>query len=147
MRENVVLFRSLLPNEIERLVSAAQRRTYAAGETIFRESDPGGDLFLVEEGTIEIRVKGEGEVVQLVAVGPGETIGEVSLMDEGPRSADAVALGPVAVLFWPNKSLQTLFEKEPRIGYVLAANIGRIVATRVRGANALLLYRTAARKG
>lgn len=136
------LFRGLLADEVGRIVGAAEQRVYPAGKVIFRENDPGGDLLLIEDGVIEIRIGGEAGQTHIVTAGPGEIVGEVSMIDEGPRSADAVAIGEVRALYWSREALGRVFAREPRLGYVLAANIGRIVATRIRGANALLLYAT-----
>jgi CRP-like cAMP-binding protein len=136
------VFRGLLADEVARIVAAAERRTYAPGDLLFRENDPGGDLLLVEDGVIEVRVRGDGAEAHVVTVGPGEILGEVSMIDEGPRSADAVARTDTRALYWPRAALARVFEREPRLGYVVSANIGRIVATRIRGANALLLYAT-----
>jgi len=138
---SVPLFQGMLDGEIGKFTLVALQRTYQPGETIFRENDPGGDLLLIEKGLVEVRVRGEGGAIGLVSLGPSDVLGEISVIDEGPRSAEAEAKAPTRVHVWTREVLRRFFEKEPRIGYIISSNIGRIIATRIRGANALLLYR------
>ena len=67
------------------------RRKFAAGETMFRESDLGESAFIVHEGTVEIVKNHGGQDVYLATLGPGDTIGEMSMIDDTPRSATAIA--------------------------------------------------------
>lgn len=138
----VPIFEGLLKSEVDRLIGAAARRTLGPGEVLFREEDPGGDLFVVDEGIVEIRIRVPSGEITLVSLGPGEVIGEVSLVDDGARSAEAQAKTQVRLFCWGKETIRKIFEDEPRIGYVISSNLGRIIARRVRSANALLLYRS-----
>ena len=82
-----------LPDEDLRALAACGRiRTYAAGSTIFREGDPGNSLHIVVQGSVRISVLSPtGEEVTLALLGPGESCGELSLVDGRPRSASAIA--------------------------------------------------------
>jgi CRP/FNR family transcriptional regulator, cyclic AMP receptor protein len=71
-------------------------RRVRAGEAVFRRGDPGDVMFVVLDGLIEVSV--DGRTVE--SLEPGSLLGEMALVDEGPRSADAIAtvdstLGPV----------------------------------------------------
>jgi CRP-like cAMP-binding protein len=63
---------------------------YPAGQTIFAEGQPGYKMYVVIDGEVEIRARGQ----PINKVGPGELLGEMALIDSEPRSASAVALGP-----------------------------------------------------
>lgn len=67
------------------------RRKFEAGDTIIRENDLGESAFIVHEGTVEIQKDVGGTDVHLATLGPGDTIGEMSMIDDTPRSATAVA--------------------------------------------------------
>ena len=67
------------------------RRIFEAGDTIIRENDLGESAFIVHEGTVEIQKDVGGVMVHLASLGPGDTIGEMSMIDDTPRSATAVA--------------------------------------------------------
>lgn len=61
--------------------------TFAQGHTIFRRGDEAGQMYVVEKGIVDILIG--GRVVE--SIGPDGFFGEMSLIDDAPRSADAVA--------------------------------------------------------
>ena len=65
-----------------------ENRSFAAGQTIFREGEPGDYLYIVAEGEVDILMNGDHV---LETVGPGGILGELALVDDKPRSATAVA--------------------------------------------------------
>lgn len=69
----------------------------AGGDSLFRQNDPSDGLYLIASGGVRLegRTPGDGRVA-LATVGPGEMVGEFSLLDGGPRSASAIATGPVS---------------------------------------------------
>jgi CRP/FNR family cyclic AMP-dependent transcriptional regulator len=83
-----------------RLAAAARPVRHAAGAPIFRRGDPGEDgMLLVLDGLVRLHLSGaDGREMSLGLVGPGEPVGEIALVDGGPRSADATALTPVSGL-------------------------------------------------
>src|SRR5688500_9668207 len=62
-------------------------KTLKAGDVLFEQGQPGTQMFVVQSGSLELRVN--GNVVG--SVGPGGVIGEMAIVDRGPRSATAVA--------------------------------------------------------
>ena len=75
------------------------RRRYRKGEVVFHEGDPGDALHLVLSGRVKIgRVSAGGDETIVTSIGPGETFGELVLLDGAPRSATATALGPTETL-------------------------------------------------
>ena len=83
-----------------RLAAAARPVRYPAGTVVFRRGDPGPDgLLLVLDGLVRLHLATQaGREMSLGLVGPGEPLGELALIDGGPRSADATTLTPVAGL-------------------------------------------------
>jgi CRP-like cAMP-binding protein len=70
---------------------------YAAGDVIYREGDPTGDMHLIRSGSVVVSLMLDGVPTTLVTLGPGATFGEVSLFDGKPRSATVTALDDVVV--------------------------------------------------
>ncbi len=68
-----------------------ETRRFKAGETIIRENDFGETAYIVQKGRVDISREVDGQRLQLATLGPGETIGEMSMIDDKPRSATAVA--------------------------------------------------------
>lgn len=84
------------------LVAAARRRRFSRGEVLFHEGDPGDTLHLLTKGYVAVRTTTRlGDVVTLAVLGPGQTFGELALLDaDAERSASAVALEAAETLSW-----------------------------------------------
>lgn len=84
----------LAPDERRELLASGRRRRFARREVIFHEGDPGGTLHLVQAGHVAVRVHTPtGDVATLAILGPGQSFGELSLLDpDARRSASCVAL-------------------------------------------------------
>jgi CRP-like cAMP-binding protein len=89
----IPLFATLTSEDLPDILRALRPRNMRAGETIFRQDDAGEAAYVVETGTVEIRLGGTGELV-VARMGPGEVFGELALIDGAPRSAAAVCLEP-----------------------------------------------------
>lgn len=126
------LFRLLKPEELSRVASAAQERTFAGGMEIFREGDPGDGLYVVMEGLVEISgVINDAQRQALTQVAPGGVFGEMSVIEQLPRSANAIAVMPTRVLFISRGEMQSLIERAP----ALAAALLQLVSHRLREFN------------
>ncbi|MBF0431328.1 MAG: cyclic nucleotide-binding domain-containing protein [Fibrobacteria bacterium] len=88
-------------------------RFYKSGDILFDEGDSGSEMYIVKTGTIQI-LKQEGtRQVELARLGPGTVLGEMSLLDNAPRSATARAIEDVIVTFIDQSYLQTTLESIP----------------------------------
>src|SRR5689334_21411647 len=90
----MVPFFSSLPDEALQEVAAACRpRRFERGEVLFDEGDPAEALVILRSGRVKVVLVGaNGEETILHVAGPGEVLGELSLVDDEPRSATAVAI-------------------------------------------------------
>ena len=70
----------------------SKQRRFAAGEIIIRENDIGEAAYVIEQGRVKVTKKRGGRTVHLAELGPGGTIGEMSMIDEKPRSATVIAI-------------------------------------------------------
>lgn len=93
----IPLFLGLEPAVRERVARRLVERSLAHGELLFREGDPGGTLYVVLEGELEIFTVSKGREQILSRVGPGGHVGEMSVIDGAPRSATARAAGATRI--------------------------------------------------
>ena len=92
-------FRQLPPSHLDRLASAALEHRVEAGEVLLREGEPGTSVFLVLEGRVAITKRFEsGEELAIAVRSSGDWIGEMALLDDGPRSASASAKSAAVLL-------------------------------------------------
>jgi CRP/FNR family cyclic AMP-dependent transcriptional regulator len=104
--------------------NTADFESFDAGAIIFSEGDRGDRMYVVLEGQIEIRVKG-----QLVeTLGPGGVFGEMALIDATPRSATAIATCSTRVAPVTERRFQFLVQQTPHF----SIQIMRVLAERLR---------------
>jgi CRP-like cAMP-binding protein len=97
---------------------------YKAGRPVFLKDDPGNVADLVKAGRIEVREGGRA----LETVGPGEIFGELALVDDQPRTASAVAVGPTELIVIDRASFERLVREQPDF----ATDVMRVMARRLR---------------
>ncbi len=135
------LFEDLPRPALERLAERTQHRHFDAGEGVFNEGDPGAALYIVAEGEVRIDIASPaGEKVTLVFLGPGEAFGELALLDNAPRSADAVATEATTLLSLYRKDFFSILEGEPEAARALVGTLaGYVRSTNQRLADAAFL--------
>ena len=101
--------------ERERLLAAAQPVQLARGAYLMRRGDPGGDLYLVERGELEIVDTRSRPEVVLDGIGPGGLVGEMSFLDSEPRAADVRAASDVRALYWERGALNMVLDADPEL--------------------------------
>ena len=102
--------------------------TLSAGEKLFSEGEAAASMFVITEGRIEVR-QGEGASSQAIAeLGPGEFIGELSILNNEPRSATCVAIEESVLMVYDADSFERLIETRPTI----ALRIIKSLAERLR---------------
>src|SRR5215813_5488491 len=93
-----------------------ERRSYKAGDTIFREGDDAhGEAYVVHTGSVDIRKRLDGTERQLSTFGEGELLGEMALFRKAPRSASALAGTDVELLVIKNERLEWLIRNRPQL--------------------------------
>ena len=117
-----------LLDEQERALLAERVETvkYDDGAMIFNVGDPGDSMYIVTSGEVQLSVKTKtGEEMFLESPGPGEFFGEISLLDEGPRTASARAKSAVVAIEIDRGDLDELFRLAPAAAMDLLAATGR----------------------
>ncbi len=86
-------------SDLAALAKATQERSYPAGNTILRQAAHGDAMYIVVEGQVKVLLIGaDGREVILSVLGPGAIFGEMSLLDDAPRSAHVVAMTPCRII-------------------------------------------------
>lgn len=115
------LLAPLSPEERRRLAERSRTLLYGPGETVLRAGAPGGSMLVVYRGRVEVRVPGpDGERVPVAEVGPGEVIGEMSLLTGEPRSADVRAVGEVGLIEVRRAEMKEIMDRNETIAEALA---------------------------
>ncbi len=128
----VPLFHNLSPDELATVSRLLHRRGFPPGSLILTAEQPGDTAYLVATGTVKVHVDQEdGSEVILAILGPGEVVGEMSLVDSLGRSASAVTLEE-SVLYWIDR---TSFWDCLRTMTPMTYSLARILSRRLRVAN------------
>jgi len=131
MKPNLLRGAPLLANlsdaELSRLAQAFHRRTFPAGAVLFREGDPGDRFSILLSGEIEIiKALGTAEERLLAMIGPGDFLGEMSLLEPGGlRSASARARGEVVWAEMTPVEFQSLLRRQSDLSLHLVQELNR----------------------
>lgn len=124
----ISFFENLQVEELEHLSTVLRSRRYARGEVIFHQGDVGTALFIVRKGQVAIRLSSEdGREVTLSLLDRGHVFGELALLDDEPRSTDAVARDEVDLLSLQREDFRKFLEERPQVAMRMLASLSRQV--------------------
>ncbi len=135
--KEVMLFAGLSDEELDDLVKLCQAKSLARGEILAEQGAPGNELFIVAEGFVEVSIASEQDSARVVVnLGKGQIIGEMALIDRGPRSATVRAISdPTVVQVLSRDDFEALCEKNSRIGYKIMKDIAADLSFKLRHRN------------
>ncbi len=130
------LFEGIEETGVRDLAMIAREESYRLGDVIFNEGDRGSALYLILEGQVRIsrEVSGMGEEA-LAVLGPGDAFGEMALIDEFPRSADARVHERCRLLVIDKDALEDLLFLNRDLAYEILWNFVKILSSRLRETN------------
>jgi CRP/FNR family transcriptional regulator, cyclic AMP receptor protein len=112
--KRVRLFERVAAADLDAVVPRLRARSLKKGQVLFRDGDPGEEMYLVRSGTMVVSKPVTGTVEQVLGrAGPGDFFGEMSLFDRAPRSATLQAETDAALLVLDRENLQRLVETSP----------------------------------
>ena len=122
----VPLFKSLDAAERERFAEFVREKSYPRGSVILFEDDPGDALFVVRSGRVKVVLLAEdGREVILGLLGVGEHFGELSLIDDRPRSAHVIAMEQSSILVLRREDFRRRVESSPVVAWALLQELSR----------------------
>jgi CRP-like cAMP-binding protein len=130
------LFDSLGPEQLRKVVSLAQERELPAGQFLFRENEPGNAMYVLLSGRIRISkmVDGVGEEA-LAVLEKGAFFGEMALIDDAPRSADARAHEGCRLAEIRREDLEQLLFVDRELAHDILWSFCRTLSARLRETN------------
>ncbi|MGH7271358.1 MAG: Crp/Fnr family transcriptional regulator [Polyangiaceae bacterium] len=143
----VPFFDGLTGEALELIARATTEESHATGTKIFQFGDPGDKLFIILDGKVRIsrEVAGMGEEA-LAVLGPGQVFGEMSLLDEAPRSADARVHERCRLLVMTKEGFDDLLFVHKDLAFEVLWNCVRILSARLRETNEKLTFLTTSQK-
>ncbi len=125
MLQRVSLFSGLSRQDVERIANKFVERSFRAGESIVREGDEGVGFYLIVEGSAEVRRSGKN----LSKLGQGNFFGELTVIDEQPRSADVIAVEQTRCLVLNTFNFSGLVHAYPSIAMKILKELARRLRT------------------
>lgn len=126
--DRVRVFHGLKGEELMQLLEDAEKCTFGAGETILQEGSTGAWLYVIIDGKVTVTKSSGTSQTRLASLGPGDSFGEMSLVDQDTRSASVIAESPCLLLRLSEKSCQ----KHPTGSARIYRNIAQILSRRLR---------------
>ena len=123
----VELFEKLSDRDLGKIAGSFKESTFSPGDTIAAEGQRGVGFFVIAEGTVDYSVGGQTTGTG----GPGDSFGEVALIDDGPRTATVTAVSDVTAYGMTSWEFRPLVEENAAIAWELL----QVMAKRLRAAN------------
>jgi uncharacterized membrane protein len=132
---NIPLFSLMDDQELLELSKHLEEKHYFAGQLVFKAGDPGDAMYIVQSGKVELFMQDSSDSrVSLAFIESGDLFGELSLLDNQPRSASAIAVEKTHLLIIDREDLQLLVTKHPHAALDMMTMLGK----RTREANMLV---------
>jgi CRP/FNR family cyclic AMP-dependent transcriptional regulator len=125
------LGRGLGQEDVWKIAQLAELKKFQGGDTIVRQFDKNSDLIIVLDGTAQINTFNDELISE---IGLGSIIGEISLVDEQPRSATVRSIQFTEVAIIPAAKLKELLKSDAVVAAAVYKNIAQTLCTRLRHA-------------
>tara|TARA_B100000686_G_scaffold80943_1_gene87354 strand:+ start:15180 stop:15665 length:486 start_codon:yes stop_codon:yes gene_type:complete len=134
--KTIPIFEDLTSNEFEEISRLVHKRNYKKGEIIFKKNSPGEGMYIIISGSVNI-IDPDSETV-FASLSNNNFFGEMALLDEEPRSAQAIAVTPSDLIGFFRTDMKSLISRFPDMGNKILLNLSQVLAERLREANILL---------
>jgi CRP-like cAMP-binding protein len=121
MLKRVSLFAEMRPKELEEVERLADTVDVAAGRTLMRQGDNGNEMYVIATGTVRVERNGK----HIADLGPGQAVGEMSLLSEGPRLATVTTLEPVTAFVLGHREFHTLLADSSELRQCILDNLAK----------------------
>lgn len=139
--KNFEIFKDLNDDELNELVSIAEKRSLDPQQRIFGEGEWARKIYLLLDGKIRIQFKSnaETEILTIETINKGDIFGWSAVTEPYSLTATALSDCKSTVIAWRGDALRDLFEKNPHLGYVFVREIARVISSRYKHARAKLM--------
>jgi CRP/FNR family transcriptional regulator, cyclic AMP receptor protein len=118
------LLRSVPEQDLEKAAAASRLRRFRRGQVVFTTNDPGDTVIVVVSGRVKVTARSaDGGELTLAIIHPGGLLGELGVVDGGPRSADAQTLEDSELLLVPRDTIRDICARVPSAAQALTSSI------------------------
>ncbi|MBI3753165.1 MAG: cyclic nucleotide-binding domain-containing protein [Deltaproteobacteria bacterium] len=133
---DIAFFSDLTDEELNAISKIVKKKNYKTGEAVFKENEDGTSMYVIRKGEVKAcKAAPDGELMTLTLMKDGDIFGEMSFLDERPRSATIVSVSHTEVYSIEKNDFEKLIDAYPRMVYKILKNIVFTVHTIVRGMN------------
>jgi CRP/FNR family transcriptional regulator, cyclic AMP receptor protein len=128
----IALFGQLSPVELRIVEGLLHQREYLGEEVVFDEGDEGQAIYIIQEGEVALLHQGAGEADRIATLGPDSYFGDMALLDNLPRTAQARATQPTRLAVFFREDFLGLMDTHSRIASKIAFQLAREMGRRLR---------------
>lgn len=133
----VPLFRALSSEDLEEIIAISHLYRVQRGYVVVREGDPSDGMYVVVKGSAQVQMElHQGDQTRLAVLAPGDVFGEISLLDEAPRSATVIMREDGVLYRVDAAGFQRLRERLRPAAFKVIREIAPIICARLREINA-----------
>ena len=126
------LFAGFGPDDLEPFAREMVEQVFRPFSFIVQQGTPGDSMYFIIQGRVGISAKGQLADAFLAGLNVGDTFGEMSIFDPGPRSADVRAETDVVALMLSADALRRICDQSPAAGNRFVWQVARLLSSRIR---------------
>jgi len=131
--KGVDIFEGLTEQELRRVAAICREAKYAKGQIVTSQGEEGDEMFIVRDGLVEVTVGEAGEGPRTVVnLGTGQVVGEMALVDRGPRSATVRCVTDATQNVIERDAFEKLCQSSAQIGMVVYRNLAADLSFKLR---------------
>lgn len=138
--KNVTIFSGLSDIEVRRICESCKVQVAKVGDIILQEATPATEIFIILSGKITVVLGLRDNPIVLTEFGPGNCIGEASVIGIQEHSASAVVTEKATLLVLSRQVLMDIFDTDKALFSMLILNIAREIARRLHHTDEVLLH-------
>ena len=137
--KQVPIFQGLSEREFNSISKIVHHRSFDEGEYIFKSQTPGLGMYIILEGGVKVHGIGTGgNEIQFATLNSGDFFGEISLISEDDRSANASAISNCELVAFFRTDLLDIITRSPKLGNKILLNLATVLGNRLTQTNELL---------
>jgi CRP/FNR family transcriptional regulator, cyclic AMP receptor protein len=121
--QKVPLFHDLQPKDVRSLARFTVTRTFEAGQVIVAEGQMGFGLYCIQSGKVRITQNTPNGTREIRTMGPDESFGEISLIDEQPRTATVTAIEPTTAVVLDKMQFASEVRNHPEVAFPMMRSL------------------------
>ena len=131
--KGVDMFEGLTEQELRRVAAICREAKYAKGQVVTSQGEEGDEMFIVRDGLVEVTVGEAGEGPRTVVnLGTGQVVGEMALVDRGPRSATVRCVTDATLNVIERDAFEKMCQSSAQIGMVVYRNLAADLSFKLR---------------